>query len=82
MSTVGTYEMTWSPDELPADLLREATTQMSDRLADLGYLPSGPVTIRLSATVSAVLHDDGPDEPLPWESREGYAAEMFDRLAA
>jgi hypothetical protein len=55
---------------------------MSDRLADLGYLPSGPVTIRLVATVSAVLHDDGPDEPLPWESREGYAAEMFDRMAA
>jgi hypothetical protein len=82
VSTVGTYRMAWTPGDLPADVVAEAIAQLYDQAADLGYQIAGPVTLELVARVPVGLHDDGPDDARPWESRDGLAAEMFDRIAA
>jgi hypothetical protein len=81
---VGTYTYEWpiTAAAIGPAATAAALAELYDAVDTLGYRTAGPVTYQLVASVPVTLAGDGPDDPLPWESRDGYAGEMLDVLAA
>jgi hypothetical protein len=67
-------------------LQAEARTQLLDRLDAEGWLLAGPIVYEqrgtdfIATTTVRAVYD--PDDARPWETREAYAADQFDLLAA